>query len=108
EFPMLAAILTAATLSASGAPAVTPGAPSAAPPVSSVTVTGKSDLDKKADHQNEVVCRSETVLGTLFPKRFCATRGEMAERTRQDQDQLRKDTSLRPYDINSGLPTLGP
>ena len=71
-------------------------APDAAKPtghqVDSVTVTGKKStaVDLGA---HEVVCHSEPVLGSMFPKKVCATRGELAERRQNDQDVARKFTS---------------
>jgi hypothetical protein len=38
---------------------------------------------------NQVVCHSETVMGSLFPKKVCASRGALAERERSDQAQVR-------------------
>ena len=99
---MIAAILTATVLFVQAAPATTPTSPSptaAAPAstVSPVTVNGKK-ASAKPDG-SEVVCRTEPVLGTLFPKKICASRDQFAERTRQDQKETREATNLRPYKI---------
>jgi hypothetical protein len=95
---MLGAILTATILFAQAAPETTPPAAAAPPPAGSVsplTVTGK-----KAEAEKEVVCHSEPVLGSLFPKKVCATRQALAERTREDQERVREWTALRPYKTN--------
>jgi hypothetical protein len=99
---MIGAILAATVLFAQAAPAATPAPPTAPAgnTVSPATVTGKkaSTVDPK-----QVVCRREAVLGTLFPKEVCATRQEMTERTRLDQQQTREATNLRPYKITDGI-----
>ena len=94
---MAAAIFAQATPAA--APAAASSAPSAAPPaagapkdLSGVTVTGQ----KKGSDPTEVVCHSEPVLGSMFPKKVCASRQAIAERRDQDQAELRKWTALRP------------
>lgn len=85
---MISAILSAAILLVQAAPAAdgaTPPTPSKpATAVSSVTVTSKA---KDADDAsaNQVVCHSEPVIGSLFPKKVCATRRELSERRQQDQ-----------------------
>jgi hypothetical protein len=99
---MFGAVLTASILFFQAAPtAVTTAATaaSAAPPaagsVSPLTVTGK-----KADAEKQVVCHSEPVLGSLFPKTVCASRQAQAERTRDDQEQVREMTALKPFKSN--------
>jgi hypothetical protein len=100
---MIGAILTATVLMLQAAPATTAAAPTTTPAaapsstVSPVTVNGRK-ASAKPDG-SEVVCHSEPVLGTLFPKRICARRDEFAERARQDQKEVREMTNLRPYKI---------
>jgi hypothetical protein len=52
--------------------------------IDSVTVTGKKvaavDLNP-----SEVLCHSESVMGSLFPKKVCASRREIAERRANDR-----------------------
>jgi hypothetical protein len=99
-----AGILATAGLLALGGPAaaqgfgrVTIGAlppeTSAAKPagndVEGITVTGKKQAEADKD-PNEVLCHSEPVLGSLFPAKICATRRELAERRRNDQEVARK------------------
>ena len=105
---MIAAMFAAAmVLLAQGAPASAPDtAPSPAPPgskspnkVSGVTVQGEKPK-KNAPDPTEVVCHKEAVLGSLFPKQVCAQRQEIAERTREDQKQLRDSTLLNPLKGN--------
>jgi hypothetical protein len=104
---MIGAFLAATVLFAQAAAAATPdaaGAPAAASTahvVSPVTVTGKKAA--AADRGSELVCRTEPVLGTLFPKKICARRDELAQRTREDQKETREATNLRPWkDPSSG------
>jgi hypothetical protein len=54
-----------------------------------VTVTGKKAAEVDLS-QAEVVCHSEAVIGSLFPKKVCASRRELTERRREDQ-QVVKD-----------------
>src|ERR1700759_5312335 len=104
---MISALFTAAALLFQAAPAAAASPPAAAVPpsattgstVSPATVTGKKKDDLTAKNA-EVVCRTEPVLGTLFPKKICARRDEMAERTRVDQKETREATNLRPYKID--------
>jgi hypothetical protein len=44
-----------------------------------------------------VVCHDEVRLGSLFPKRICARKDELIQRTREDQAELRRNTALRPW-----------
>jgi hypothetical protein len=57
--------------------------------VEGVTVTGKKQAEADKD-PNEVLCHSEPVLGSLFPAKVCATRRELSERRRNDQEVARK------------------
>jgi hypothetical protein len=96
---MISVIFAAAVLFAQAEPAAASAAnpPAAAPTpgaVSPVTVTGKK---KTQADPNEVVCHSEPVLGTLFPKRVCATRQEIADRRNVDQASTRQSQALRPW-----------
>jgi hypothetical protein len=94
--------LAASSLMAFGGPAAAQGfgqvpiaaAPPEAPApggkdVTGVTVTGKkptaTDFSSK-----EVVCHSEAVIGSLFPKKVCATKGELALRRQNDQEVARR------------------
>jgi hypothetical protein len=71
--------------------------------VSPVTVNGKHQkLDDAPSAKSQMVCQSEPVLGSLFPKKICATREETAQRRDVDQAETRKAQALRPYVIDSG------
>ena len=99
---MINAVLAATILFFQAAPAADhpPAAPAApaTPPksVSPVTVTGQGG-SAKADDSSTVVCHDEKVLGTLFPKRICGRKDELAARTREDQAEHRRNTALRPW-----------
>jgi hypothetical protein len=88
---MVSAIFVAAALFMQAAPAAgaTPAADPAAAPagssaVSPLTVTGKKAAAVDLS-QSEVVCHSEAVIGSLFPRKVCASRREMTERKREDR-----------------------
>ena len=69
--------------------------------VSPLVVTPQVKPQASAQVQrNTVVCHTEPVLGSMFPKKICATQGEIAERRANDQEQLREWTALRPYKAN--------
>jgi hypothetical protein len=99
---MISALLIAAAMFAQAAPASDPSPP--APPaaqspkdLSGVTVTAKKKTDVD---QKEVVCHSEAVLGSMFPKKVCASREAFAERRNVDQAEVRRWTALRPGSSN--------
>ena len=69
--------------------------------VAPAVVTGKK-IPASAKDPNEMICKSEPVLGTLFPKKTCATRGELEARRQLDQETTRETTNLRPYRDPSG------
>ncbi|HEY3949976.1 hypothetical protein [Phenylobacterium sp.] len=96
---MVFAALSAAVVLMAGAPA-TAAAPSG-PTASPLTVTPKVP-DKVEIQKRRLVCQDEPVLGTLFPKRVCATQEEITERRRVDQAATRQAQALRPYQIDSG------
>jgi invasion protein IalB len=79
------------------APAAAAPAPAAGRDLSGVTVTGKTKPD---ENSKEVVCHSETVLGSMFPKKVCASRQAFTERRREDQKWLRDSTLLNPLKVN--------
>ncbi len=85
--------IAAAPPEAPAATAPTPAKPGGA--VSGVTVAGKKTADSQKD-PNEVICHSETPMGTRFPVKTCARRGELAARAADDQAATRQMTSIRP------------
>jgi hypothetical protein len=91
---MISAVFAAAVLFMQAAPAATPSAPPAAAPagsgsVSPVTVTSKKPAAVDLD-PNQEVCHSEPVIGSLFPKKVCATRRELSDRRQHDQDVVQE------------------
>jgi hypothetical protein len=70
-------------------------APPSSKDVSGVTVTAKKAAPGTLDPK-EVICHKEPVLGSLFPKEICASREARAERTREDQKDLRDSLLYRP------------
>jgi hypothetical protein len=104
---MIGAVLAVSVLFAQAAPDAAAPPPAAAPAaptkaVSPVTVTGVKPPGAAGAKGDELVCRTEPVLGTLFPKRICARRDEIAQRTREDQKETREATNLRPWRDPSG------
>ena len=79
-----ASILLADTTPAAAAAAAAVSPPAAANTVSPATVTAAP----KAAPANKprVVCRTEAVTGSMFPKKTCYTTDQMAQR-RQDERQ---------------------
>jgi hypothetical protein len=98
---MLNAAFAAAVLLLQIAPAATPPAPAPAA-VSPVIVKGQKP---SVAEDNQVICHSEKVIGSLFPRQVCATKAQLADRRFQDRQDLERGTALRPYDITKGLPT---
>jgi hypothetical protein len=69
--------------------------------VSPLVVTPQVQPQTNAEVQKStVVCRTEPVLGSMFPKKVCATKGELKDRRDQDQAEVRKMQALRPYVSN--------
>jgi hypothetical protein len=99
---MVGAVLIASVLLAQAAPdaaaqpAVGAAAAVKATVVSPVTVTATKPADA-ATSGDELVCRNEAVLGTLFPKKVCARRADRMERRRVDQAEIRRDQAQRPW-----------
>jgi hypothetical protein len=74
-------------------------APGAAKPagkaLAGVTVNGKKTADSGKD-PDEVICKSEIPMGSRFPVKTCATRRELAVRSKDDQMETRQMTTIRP------------
>jgi hypothetical protein len=99
---MISAVLAATVLFFQAAPAADqpPAAAAVATPgksVSPVTVTGKGAHAATPGDEATVVCHDEIRLGSLFPRRICARKDELAQRTREDQAEHRRNTALRPW-----------
>jgi hypothetical protein len=90
---------TATPAPADGFTAVPQVAPKEGRTVSPVTVTPTPQA-KAVVANNTLVCHTEPVLGSLFPKKICATKAEVADRKAVDQAELRKWQALRPYASN--------
>jgi len=105
---MIAIVFAAAVVMAQAAPAAdAANGPSAAPPaaktpkdLSGVTVQGESLKKRAPPDPKEVVCHKETVIGSMFPKTVCAQRQEFAQRTREDQKDLRDSLLYNPLKSN--------
>jgi hypothetical protein len=100
---MIAVLFAAAALFAQ-AQSGAQNAAGVAPPAASATVTPAvvNGAAKPSDaDMDKVVCHSEHVLGTMFPKKTCASRREMADRADRDQQATRDMTAMRPYKDSS-------
>jgi hypothetical protein len=88
---MISALFAAAALFMQVTPAAVQAPAAAAPPgssaVSPVTVNGKKAAAADLS-QSEVICHSEAVIGSLFPKKVCASRREITERKREDRQTV--------------------
>lgn len=78
---MVVRILSAALL---GAVVSTAGAATAAEPSPS------------ADKKDEMVCTTETPLGSHLPKRTCMTRADREERQKKDREKMQRMHSQNP------------
>lgn len=77
---MIVALLAATVLLADAAPAATPTP--AAP--------AKTDVQKTADANNKLICKSEPVLGSRMPVKKCRTAGDAAAEKLQAQQELNR------------------
>lgn len=93
---MISAILAAAMLLAGPAadpPPAPDGAPAAKPATAPHTVseaTGVAPKTKAAGDPNEIVCKSEPVLGSRMTVKRCMTRGDMAMKQFEDRQALER------------------
>jgi hypothetical protein len=62
--------------------------------VDGLTVTAKRLPDSQKD-PGEVLCHDEIPMGTRFPVKVCAKRGDYADRKQIDDMELRKWTALK-------------
>jgi hypothetical protein len=82
---LLLADTPAATAVAPPAPAA-PAAASAAKPAPEKTAAAKSN--------DRVVCRTEAVTGSMFPKKVCYSTQQAAERRQDERENLEKIQNL--------------
>ena len=78
-----------------GTPAPAAAAKPGAKAVDGLTVNGKKTADSEKD-PNEVICHSELPMNSRFPVKTCATRRELAARSKNDQMETRQMTTIRP------------
>ncbi len=78
---MISAMFAVATILATGP---TAAAETAAPPA----VADKAKSEAETARGDEVVCRTEQVLGTRFPRRVCRTRAAIAAQRETDQAEI--------------------
>jgi hypothetical protein len=97
---MISAVFAATVLFFQATPAVDhPAAATATPPgrsVSPVTVNGQGS-HASVEAGGTIICHDEVRLGSLFPKRVCAHKDEMLERTRTDQQETR--AAQNPFEV---------
>jgi hypothetical protein len=69
--------------------------------VSPLVVTPRQQRELQDEiAKRQLICHTEPVIGSLFPKKICATKEELADRTATDQAEVRKAQALRPYQSN--------
>ena len=91
---MIGALFAAAALLAQAAPT---GSTAPGQTVSPLVVTPAPPVSKRREvDKAELICTQELPMGSRFPVKVCATRGERQARTLDDQMELRKWTALRP------------
>jgi hypothetical protein len=83
---MLGLVLSAALLSAD--PAAAQGSAPATPAAVPAAQTQQAAAGPQKVHRDELLCKSEPVLGTLIPKKVCYTREQQEARERQDRENL--------------------
>ncbi|HSV04071.1 MAG TPA: hypothetical protein VLI41_12790 [Phenylobacterium sp.] len=71
--------------------ASTPAAPEGAAPAPAPAATARAPAKKKDD----VICRTEQVTGSMFPKKVCRSKAESARQTAEQQQQIRHDQRLQ-------------
>ena len=92
---MISAVLAAAAMLA-GPPSLpapsdgTPAAKPATPPHTVSEATAVAGKTKAPDDPNEIVCKSEPVLGSRMTVKRCMTRGDMAMKQFEDRQQLER------------------
>ena len=85
---MISAVLAASVLFFQATPAANTAVATPARNVSPVTVTRGSHTTEEAG--GTIVCHDEVRLGSLSPKRICARKEDLADRTRVDQQSTRE------------------
>jgi hypothetical protein len=78
-------VFAAALLLSDAAPAPIVAVPMAAP-----SDAAKSGAGAKVSRNDQLLCRSEKVLGSLIPREVCYTRAEQEDRSQQDQMKLNR------------------
>lgn len=67
----------------------TPAAAAAATTVSPATVTAPTTKDAPAN-KPRLICRTEAVTGSMFPKKTCYTSDDLAQRKQEERANLEK------------------
>jgi hypothetical protein len=81
-----------------------PSAPNAAPPDGKTVSPLIIEPDAKAPAPDikkyTLICHDEAVLGSLLPKKVCATQAQFKDRRDIDQETVRRMEALRPGKSN--------
>ncbi len=94
---MVFALIVAALYAAS--PAANPAQAPAAEKAASQPGATPQPNTKAETAQTTIICRTEAVTGSIFPKKICATKAELESRQERDQgqlDRMRTPTPMRP------------
>ena len=60
-------------------------APAVAPPAAAAPAADPAANDPTKAHRDQLLCKSEQVLGTLIPKKVCYTREQEEARRQEDR-----------------------
>ena len=85
---MIVALLLALATEVS-APAPSAPAP-ATTPATAAQQTTTAVAPAKADGAGEMVCKSETVTGSRFPKKVCRRKADVEQQRQEDQERIRE------------------
>jgi hypothetical protein len=87
--------LLAATIMMAQSSATTPSDLTAAPPAPASAAQAKQAEKDGA----KLVCKSEAVTGSLFPKKTCYRADEMAQRKQEERQNLERSQSQIPLQV---------
>jgi hypothetical protein len=88
-------MLAATIMMAQSASTATPSSLTAAPPA-----PVSAEQAKKADKDGaKLICKSESVTGSLFPKKTCYRADEMAARKQEERMNLEKTQNEMPLQV---------
>ena len=82
---LFSALLAAAAILADTTPAAATAAAAATPPAAA---TAEAPVKAEKTEKPKLVCRSEAVIGSLFPKKTCYSQDEAKQRQQSERQNL--------------------